>query len=365
MQRAVSLLFLTLCLVTSSLVFAADWPGWRGANGDGISTETGINKDWATKTPPVLWSVPMYDGGYAGPAIVGGVVYILDHKNGKDLVRALDERTGETLWECPFDEREGGTRSTVAVADGRVFAFSRNARAVCIDATTGKVIWTRQLRDDFKGGPPAAFGFGSSPLVDGKQVIFCPGNRSGATVVALTVDTGETIWQTGSEQTGYGTPMVATFGGVRQYLVLCGTALLGIKPDTGEQLWRYPWSTQENCNGNAPLVLGETVMLGSGYNHGSALIKIDGNTATKVWENREAFSSKTCSPILYKGCIYTIGENRLLGCFDYKTGKILWTKGFFSDGNWTGGLCLVDDTLFVMNHLDSAVVMVKPSPTGY
>lgn len=56
-----------------------DWPAFRGATGDGISPLRGINKNWSSKPPKVLWQIKMSDRGYAGPSVAEGKVFILDH----------------------------------------------------------------------------------------------------------------------------------------------------------------------------------------------------------------------------------------------------------------------------------------------
>jgi hypothetical protein len=34
-----------------------DWPQWRGPDRTGISTETGLLKEWPQAGPPVVWFV--------------------------------------------------------------------------------------------------------------------------------------------------------------------------------------------------------------------------------------------------------------------------------------------------------------------
>jgi outer membrane protein assembly factor BamB len=363
MARSITLL--ALLLGVASFALAQDCAHWRGPNNDGIAiSKAGINTDWAATPPPVLWTVSMYDGGFAAPSVVGDKVYIEDHKGANDMVRCLELATGKQLWETPFAEKDFETRCTVTVADGKVYAATRSGRAACVDAKDGHLLWTRQLRDEFHGGPPANFGSGASPFVDGDMVIYCPGNKAGATVVALNKDTGETIWQGGSEQPGYGTPFAATFNGVRQYVVFTGSALISLKPETGEVLWRYEWREQENCNGNAPSVIGDNILINSGYDHGFALLDASkGTDISLIWKkgNGRAWGSKICSPIVYKDCIYLSSENMNFGCLDLKTGKELWSH----DNGGDAGILMVDDVLFTLNSRDATLVMIKPEPAKY
>ncbi|MDP6796086.1 MAG: pyrrolo-quinoline quinone, partial [Verrucomicrobiota bacterium] len=77
-----SLLFgLAICqaLGLSALVSADDWPQWLGAKRDGVWRESGILKKFPEGGPKVNWRVPI-GGGYAGPAVSDGRVFIMDRQ---------------------------------------------------------------------------------------------------------------------------------------------------------------------------------------------------------------------------------------------------------------------------------------------
>ena len=59
-------------------VRAEDWPQWRGADRLGVWTEDRIVDSFPTAGLTVKWRVPI-SGGYAGPAVADGRVYILDY----------------------------------------------------------------------------------------------------------------------------------------------------------------------------------------------------------------------------------------------------------------------------------------------
>src|SRR5258706_14493481 len=103
-------------------VFAEDWPQWLGPQGDSIWRETGIVEKFPDDGPAILWRAPV-GGGYSGPAVAGGRVYLTDRelasgvKNpsdpfkrgiipGAERVLCLDEKTGKVLWmhqyDCPY-----------------------------------------------------------------------------------------------------------------------------------------------------------------------------------------------------------------------------------------------------------------------
>ena len=75
---------------------AKDWPQWRGAERLGLWTETGILQEFPDSGLMVTWRVPV-NGGYAGPAVADGRVFVLDYvetearvMNGTERLLALD-----------------------------------------------------------------------------------------------------------------------------------------------------------------------------------------------------------------------------------------------------------------------------------
>src|SRR5205085_2974400 len=56
---------------------ADDWPQWLGPKRDGVWREKGILDKFPAKGPKELWRTPV-GRGYAGPAVAGGKVYLLD-----------------------------------------------------------------------------------------------------------------------------------------------------------------------------------------------------------------------------------------------------------------------------------------------
>ena len=116
-----------LALLWGGCLQAADWTHYLGPTGNMRSAETGINKNWGEKPPAELWRVDLHDskGGFSGPAIADGILYILDHDGGQDIVLALKAKTGEEIWRFVYPQAKpdnyGYTRSTPTVESGRVY----------------------------------------------------------------------------------------------------------------------------------------------------------------------------------------------------------------------------------------------------
>ena len=78
---------------------ADDWPQWRGANRDGVWSETGLLKKFDAKQVKVLWRAKV-GPGYSGPTVADGRVYITDrHDDGPtcEQIHCFDAKTGKII----------------------------------------------------------------------------------------------------------------------------------------------------------------------------------------------------------------------------------------------------------------------------
>ena len=364
MKSSLYIIVLVAILCFSLSAPAGDWPRFRGPNADGISTETGINKAWAERQPETLWTFNMSDGGYAGPSVADGKVFIIDHVGDNDVVRALDLNTGKQVWEYAYPEPGrpdyGYARSTPTVDGDKVYTLGRLGTLNCLNAKTGQKIWSRNIVKDFTGQLPK-WQLAMSPFIDGNNVILCPGGQN-ASVVALKKTTGETVWQGGgSDKPGYATPVIATLAGKKQYLIFTGFAITGVDPANGKLLWSHPWKTQHDVNAAAPIQIGPNhVFITSGYGHGCALLKVEPGKVAVEWENKEIVAHFSSS-VLVDGIIYGTGDPGFLTCLDPKTGKALWKKDNFEKG----GIIVVDGAIIGLDGRGGDLIMAEAKPDGY
>ena len=364
MYRLLSLtaLLTALCYWCGPLK-AADWPCYLGPDHNDISSEIGLNKHWTETPPKVAWSFAMSDNGYAGVAIAHGRAFIVDHKNGQDIVRALDVTNGHEVLNYPYDEKVndnyGFCRCTPTVTGGKVYTASRMGIVNCLDEKTGTKIWTRDMLTDFHG-KHGAWDYAASVLIDGENAIVCPGG-SNAAVAALNKETGATIWSGGgSDKAGYATPVPATINGVKQYVVFTGVSVIGVSAESGALLWSYLWNTSYDINAATPIILGNDIFVTSGYGHGSARLSIDKDGVTPRWTSK-AIMSRMSAPVLVDGNIYATSENGQLTCLDAQTGQAKWSQPGFA---W-GTLLAADGVLLVVAANTADLVMVKAAPDAY
>src|SRR4051794_9405914 len=171
MLRSVYSVSLLTTLLLSTTARADDWPQWLGPQRDGVWRETGILEKFPKGGPKVLWRTPL-GGGYAGPAVADGRVYVLDRvldpgvKNpsnpfdrgsvaGQERVLCLDAASGKELWKHEYRTTysisyPSGPRTTPVVRGGKVYTLGAMGDLLCLDAASGKVLWSKNFPADYK-----------------------------------------------------------------------------------------------------------------------------------------------------------------------------------------------------------------------
>ncbi|MFQ5504148.1 MAG: PQQ-binding-like beta-propeller repeat protein, partial [Planctomycetota bacterium] len=248
-----------------------DWPQWRGPDRDGVSTESG----WSVKgKPDNLWLTNV-GSGYSTVSIVDGRIYTMGHdaEEQKDTIWCIDAEEGSDIWSHSFPARTmarmhgGGTLSTPSVDGERVFVSNREGKMFCLSAKSGKVRWSKDLREEHGLRLPT-WGLAASPLVLDDMVVMNVG-----LVLAFDKD-GELIWQS---QRNYGhcysTPVDITLNGRPRLAVFGGEGLVILDRKSGEELAFHEFRNRSRVNAATPVVLGNKIFISSGYNKGCAMLE--------------------------------------------------------------------------------------------
>ena len=69
---------------------SADWPQWQGPDRKGVSSETGLLKEWPEGGPKLLRSLEGIGKGYSSPSIANGFVYITGMEDNIEFLSAFD-----------------------------------------------------------------------------------------------------------------------------------------------------------------------------------------------------------------------------------------------------------------------------------
>ena len=317
----------------------AYWTDFRGPRRDGHYDEMPILTKWPAQGPERLWRKPI-GGGYASFVAANGKVFTIEQRRNQEIVAAYDVNTGQEVWshgwEALFQESMGGDgpRATPTWHEGRVYALGAEGELRCLDAGSGRRIWSKNILRD-NGAENLQWGMAASPLIVDEKVIVLPGGSGGRSVVAYHKDSGEPVWRALDDKQAYTSPMLVTLAGKRQILVVSGSRAVGLNPQDGALLWEYPWRTSFDINSAQPVITGpDRLILSAGYDHGAALIRVvpsgDGFRAERIWENRK-MKNKFSSSVLHEGHIYGLDES-ILACVNAATGDQMWKGGRYGFG---------------------------------
>ncbi len=381
-SRLLVLGFLTACV----LAVAADWPGWRGADRTGLSSETGLLRAWPEGGPKLTWKVGNLGGGYSTPAIANGKLYVLGARGLKaggkgkaggptpESLICLDlANQGKELWAVEIGSTSGsypGPRSTPTLDGDRIFALSSNGVLACVETAKGKIAWKKNLAKDFAGAPGKWY-YAESPLVDGDRLVVTPGGSS-ATLACLKKSDGSVVWKgqvrnlkdgkMPATTAGYSSVVVATIAGTKTYVQLLQGGVVGIDAATGKMLWNYNNPASTGANISTPIVSGDSVFAASSYGNGGGRADIvkkgDTYTATEKYF-LSSFQNHHGGMVLVKGHIYGTGGGSLQ-CIDFDTGKVAWT----ARGVGKGSVAYADGLIFHRGE-SGDMALVEANPKEY
>lgn len=375
---------------TCQELMADDWPQWMGPNRDGTWSESGIMREFPEGGLKAKWSAEI-DGGYSGPAVADGKVFVTDYVtdgdrspspsrlnelSGVERVHCYDMETGKELWtredKCDYKvSYPAGPRVTPLVDGERVYVLGTMGDLRCLNTSNGELIWERDFVDEFKA-PVPIWGFAAQPLLHG-DMLYCVVGNSGSVAVAFDKMTGKEVWRAlDAEEQGYCPPTLIDAGGTSQLLIWHGKSINSLNPQTGDVYWSKPLEPGYAMAIAAPVKIGDYLFAG-GQGNASAGYKLasDEAAAEKVWEGdrTHGIGPVNSTPIADGEHFYGIDRNGNLKCLEAATGEVLWqtsepVTGARPQGSGTAFIVKNDDYYYLFNEAGDLVV-AKLTPEEY
>ena len=339
-----------------------DWANWRGPQQNSTSTEKNLIEKWNPKggeKSNLLWKRSDL-GTRSTPIALRGKLYVtVRDKPGTvdegEKVVCVDAATGEQRWERRLDvyltdvpdTRLGWSNVVGDPETGYIYAQGVGGLFACIDGETGKIVWSRNLLEEFgtistyggRTNNPITFddlvlisailvSWGDTPDFDG---LARPAHR----FMAFEKKTGELRWLAGTTisppDTNYSTPVAEVVGGEAQ-LIFGGAdgKVWGVQPRTGKQLWNFPLS-QRSIN-TSPIVVDKTVYVGHSEENlvGStqgAVVALDATlrgdlTGKEKWIQYTLMAGKS-SPVMVEDRLWIVTDGAKLQILDPATGELV------------------------------------------
>jgi outer membrane protein assembly factor BamB len=366
-----------------------DYPGFLGGNYWAEVKGVPLDPDWQTHPPQLVWRHEI-GAGWSSFAIVGNYAFTQEQRGDQELVSCYRLDTGEPVWTHedtarfdPADFQGGlggiGPRATPTVVDGKVYTQGGTGIVNCLDARSGRVVWSHDTTAE-TGAAVTIWGKSGSPVVTDGIVLVNVGAPAEAEVrgkfdsslVAYDAETGKVRWAAGNRPASYASPVVVTLSGERQVVMLNESYVTAHRARDGAVLWEYPWANESDTTASCvqPIPLsGDRVLLCKGYGYGTSLLSIsrdaEGKYAAKpVWDPpiNPAMKSKFANPIVHDGYVYGLDEV-MLECMELETGKIAWKKRRHPEFGH-GQVMLLGDKLLVLSETGE-LALVEATPERY
>lgn len=316
---------------------ADDWPRFRGPSGQGHGVGAAAPTTWSD-TDNLRWKTPLPGAGSSSPVVWGDRVFVTCYTNagsapGRQVV-CVDRSSGGVLWtrsvaaaqrDDPYQGflTEHGYASNTPVTDGKrlyVFLGKSGVHAYTLD---GEPVWNVDV-----GGESSnrEWGSGASLVLYGDKLIVNASEES-RSLLALDKATGEEVWrvQTNALELCYNTPSLGKSADGRDELIVPTPGeVWSLNPNTGKLRWFA--ATPQDGNASPSAVISEGVVyLYGGRPGGSAAVRMGGRgdvTDTHLlWTSRD--SSYVATPLLHEGRIYWASDRGQSYVVNAETGKTL------------------------------------------
>ncbi|MBE7503930.1 MAG: PQQ-binding-like beta-propeller repeat protein [Verrucomicrobiales bacterium] len=221
----------------------ANWPQFRGPNGQGLAPTARIPSRFGPDTN-VLWKTPV-PTGHSSPVVWNDRLFLTakDKARPNELVTfAIDTTNGRLLWHqavestspAGFHPLNHPASSTPAVDAERVYVYFGTYGLLAYDHA-GTRVWQRRLEP-----PKSKYGMATSPILHGDTLILAQdGDGNASHLLAVHRATGQTVWEQPRPlfKAGWSTPMIFSHDGSDELIVLGSRRLTAYDPVTGQERW--------------------------------------------------------------------------------------------------------------------------------
>jgi outer membrane protein assembly factor BamB len=355
-----------LALLATISLAAEDWPQFRGPDGEGHSTETGLPLQWS-ESQNIRWKTPVTGRGWSSPVVANGRVWLTTsvERQGRASLRVLayDVQSGKevvnaevfSLPNAVLKNEKNSLASPTPILEGERVYVHFGADGTAALSTDGKIVWKITLPYD------SMHGNGGSPtLYRDLLIVNCDGSDD-AYVVALDKNTGKIRWKTQRRRPfdqSYTTPLVIQVDGRDQVVSIGAYRAAAYDPQTGREIWRVSYGDGFS-NVPRPVFSHGLVFIGTGFQEPSMLaVRPTGTgdvTNTHVAYTIERGAPFTPSPLIVGDEFYMVSDIGVASCLDVKTGKIHWQQRV--PGNYSASPVFADNRIYFLSEEGVATVI--------
>ncbi|MBM3838836.1 MAG: hypothetical protein FJ398_12890 [Verrucomicrobia bacterium] len=346
----------------------ANWPQFRGVDGDGVTIQTNLPIKWNTQTGEgVVWKRALRLPGFSSPIVWNNRVFLSCGDENRRAILCFNAANGELLWErtvepppgaaiqLPESPLQAGFAAATMATDGeRVCAIFGTGELVALDFA-GKPVWSKHL-----GLPKNPYGHASSlALWQGRLLLQLDQGESEdrkSRLYAFDCATGNILWQRQRPvSTSWSTPIVIQAAEKPQVITLGVPWLMAYSANDGTELWRA-----ECLNGEitpSPIYAGGLVFAVSPSEKLLAIRPDGQGDVTKthiVWAAEDNVPDITC-PVSNGELVFTISTPGMLTCYEARDGKKLWEHDF--DMEFQASPSIANGRLYLVGMKGTVIVV--------
>jgi len=387
LEQAIVQHFIRLALlvgwIANGVTALADWPQFRGPDGQGHVPQGQLPLRWSEQQN-LRWKVQIPGKGWSSPVCGEGQIWLTSATEEGQSLRALavELASGKVLHDVElFRHNEPGpihaTNSyaspTPVLDNGRVYVHFGTAGTACL-STDGTVLWKQQSLAFRHPHAP-----GSSLVIHEERVLVTCDGTDVQFVVALDKYTGKVIWKQprnhleaarekdkleppgrrGFPLMAYSTPLVVDAVGRTQLISTAADHVASYDVQDGEEIWWYPY---DGFSVVARPILGNDCVFIVGFEDQSLPVMYAirptavGQITNEqiVWTQRKNVSHVP-SPLLIGDAIYVIGDEGVAACLDAATGAIVWKHRI--GGNFSASPISVGDRIYLLSEEGQMTVL--------
>jgi outer membrane protein assembly factor BamB len=388
---------------------AGQWPSFRGPQAAGVADGQRLPDQWdGTTGQNVLWRTSIPGLAHSSPIVWGDTVFVTsaissrkdatfkpglygdgDASDDRSLHRwvlyALDKRTGRIRWERVA--REGAPRnkrhikstyaSATPVTDGRIVVAWFGSEGVHAFDVDGAPLWHVDLGRVDMGAydiPTYEWGPASSPIIWNGLVILQCDTQADSFVLALNLETGETVWKTSRDELpSWGTPTVAATAVGPELVTNASNFIRGYDARNGRELWRLGGSSK--ITAPTPIFADDLIVVASGRaperpifvvrpgSRGDLTLASDKTSSDRVAWSRAGRGSYMPTPLAYRGLLYVLANNGVFDAYDLKSGREIYRQRLPLVGSGFSASPVAADGKIYLSNEDGDMLVVRAGET--
>ena len=370
---------LTAITLEARTVEGGEWTRFRGPNGSGLSDATTIPVEFTEAD--FNWKIELKGVGHSSPVIWKDHVYLMiadPNKEGGRSMVCFSTETGKEIWRIAdnYEAHHSNKKLNTVASCTPVTA----AEGVCFISSTGEKLSVRALTHDGKerwkqhlDSYTSDHGSASSPiLVDGVIIVNTDSKEERKNhIVGIDASNGKILWSReridpSSEElphkTVYSTPLVVMVGDQKTVAVVSTHhGWLGLNPQTGENIWQHK-ENYPNRSVGSPVekdgVLFATLGATGKKKLSDALRIKDGGKVEVLYSlDKDDGLGYVPSPIFVDDLLYLWGDKGMLTCREALSGKEVYSQKiggrYFSSPIAINGRLYCGDSDGIMNVIQT------------